>query len=49
MAETLEARERKVIAETQKLRFFPLSVVGGEGSYLIAEVWLLLLELSVTF
>lgn len=49
MAETLEARERKVIAETQKLRFFPLSVVGGEGCYLIAEDGQRLLDLSGTW
>src|SRR5437879_5539290 len=35
MALTLEQRERRVIADTNKIRFFPFSVVRGEGAYLI--------------
>jgi hypothetical protein len=37
VAQTLEDREPSVIAEIQKIRFFPVSRVGGEGSYLIDE------------
>ena len=37
MALTLEQRERRVIADTNKIRFFPFSVVRGEGAYLIGE------------
>ena len=30
---SLESRDAQVIAALQKLRFFPLAVVAGEGSY----------------
>ena len=49
MPETLEQRERRVIAEIQKIRFFPLSVVGGEGCYLIDERGQRILDLSGTW
>jgi 4-aminobutyrate aminotransferase len=49
VAQTLEERERRVIAEIQKIRFFPLSVVGGEGSYLIDESGQRILDLSGTW
>ena len=45
-ADTLEARDAQVIAGLQKLRFFPLAVVAGEGSYLVAEDGRRLLDLS---
>src|SRR5215470_16443713 len=46
MADTLSARDAQVIAGLQKLRFFPLAVVAGEGSYLVAEDGRRLLDLS---
>jgi 4-aminobutyrate aminotransferase len=46
MVDTLEARDARVIAALQKLRFFPLAVVAGEGSYLVAEDGRRLLDLS---
>src|SRR5512132_1642301 len=49
MALTLEERERRVIAGTNKIRFFPFSVVRGEGSYLIAENGRRILDLSGTW
>ena len=49
MPGTLEERERKVIAEIQKIRFFPLSVVGGEGCYLIDERGQRILDFSGTW
>jgi 4-aminobutyrate aminotransferase len=49
VAQTLEDRERRIIAEIQKIRFFPLSVVGGEGSYLIDESGQRILDLSGTW
>lgn len=49
MAATLEERERKVIAETNKIRFFPFSVIRGEGSYVIAEDGRRILDLAGTW
>jgi len=49
MAPTLEQRERRVIAETNKIRFFPLAVVRGEGSYLVGEDGRRILDLSGTW
>ena len=49
MALTLEQRERRVIAETSKIRFFPFAVVRGEGSYLVAEGGRRILDLSGTW
>jgi len=49
MAPTLEDRERRVIAETNKIRFFPFSVVRGEGSYLVGEDGRRILDLSGTW
>jgi 4-aminobutyrate aminotransferase len=49
VGQTLEERERRVIAEIQKIRFFPLSVIGGQGSYLIDERGQRILDLSGTW
>ena len=49
MAPTLEERERRVIAETNKIRFFPFAVVRGEGSYLVGEDGRRILDLSGTW
>ncbi len=49
MTPTLEERERKVIAETNKIRFFPFTVIRGEGSYLIAEDGRRILDLTGTW
>jgi 4-aminobutyrate aminotransferase len=43
---SLESRDAQVIAALQKLRFFPLAIVAGEGSYLVAEDGRRLLDLS---
>jgi 4-aminobutyrate aminotransferase len=43
---SLESRDARVIAALQKLRFFPLAIVAGEGSYLVAEDGRRLLDLS---
>src|SRR5215475_10786807 len=49
MAPSLEQRERRVIADTNKISFFPFAVVRGEGSYLIGEDGRRILDLSGTW
>jgi 4-aminobutyrate aminotransferase len=46
---TLVGRDDRVVAGIEKLRFFPLAVVGGEGSHLIAEDGRRLLDLSASW
>jgi len=49
MAESLTNRDASVIAGIQKLRFFPQTVIAGEGCYLIDEDHRRLLDLSATW
>ncbi|MGH7186373.1 MAG: aminotransferase class III-fold pyridoxal phosphate-dependent enzyme, partial [Pseudomonadota bacterium] len=49
MGLTLEERERRVIADTNKIRFFPMSVVRGEGAYLVTEDGRRILDLAGTW
>ena len=46
---TLYERDEKSIAKLQNLRFFPLAVSGGRGSYLFDEVGRKLLDLSASW
>ena len=46
---TLYERDKKSVSRLQKLRFFPLAVTGGAGSYLIDENGHKLLDLSASW
>jgi 4-aminobutyrate aminotransferase len=46
---SLYMRDTATIAGVEKLRFFPLAVIAGEGSYLIAEDGRRLLDLSASW
>lgn len=49
MTDSLYQRDLKAIAGIEKVRFFPLAVTGGKGSYLIDEDGRELLDLSATW
>ena len=49
MGMSLSERENNVIAGIQKVRFYPLPVVGGDGSYLILEDGRRVLDMSATW
>jgi len=46
---SLYDRDDKVLSRLQKLRFFPLALVGGKGSYLTDEAGRQLLDLSASW
>jgi 4-aminobutyrate aminotransferase len=46
---SLADRDARVLSSLQKLRFFPLAAVGGEGTYLIAEDGRQLLDFSAAW
>ena len=45
----LLARDDRAVAGAEKLRFFPLAVTGGSGSYLVEEGGRQLLDLSASW
>jgi 4-aminobutyrate aminotransferase len=47
--ESIYARDQRLIAGLQKLRFFPLSLKGGTGVYVIAEDGRKLLDMSAAW
>ena len=49
MANSLYQRDAAVIAGIEKIRFFPLAIAGGRGSYLIDDKGRELLDLSATW
>ncbi|WP_236794790.1 aspartate aminotransferase family protein [Amycolatopsis sp. GM8] len=49
MVSPLYEREQAVLAATQRLRFFPLTVVAGEGCWLVEEGGRRLLDLSASW
>jgi 4-aminobutyrate aminotransferase len=49
MTKSLYERDTAVVAGIEKLRFFPLAVVEGEGSWLVEEGGRRLLDLSATW
>jgi 4-aminobutyrate aminotransferase len=48
-AASLFERDRAAIAGIEKLRFFPLEVAGGQGSFLITPEGRRLLDLSASW
>ncbi len=46
---TLYQRDQRTLSRLQKLRFFPLAVTGGEGSYLVHEDGRRLLDFSASW
>ncbi len=48
-ANAIYARDRQAIAGLQKLRFFPLALVGGEGVHVIDEAGRRLIDLSAAW
>ncbi len=46
---TVYQRDARVMSRLQKLRFFPLAVTGGQGSYLMAEDGRKCLDLSASW
>ena len=49
MTDDLMARDRRTIADIERLRFFPATAVGGEGSYVIEEGGRRVLDFSASW